>query len=201
MTPGAGHVEQQEADAVVLRARSGRCAPGRTSSRPGRRSEVQIFWPLTTKWSPSSSARVCSDARSRAGVGLGVALAPADLAAGDRRQVLALLLLGAELQQRRARSSRCRSRPAAAAAAARASPAQHPGLVGARARRRRTRAATSARSSRARPCASSHALRVGLELDSCARPSRCRPRCASAGASRRGSSIRARRAPRCENSR
>ena len=38
----------------------------------------------------------------RAGVGLGVTLAPADLAPADRRQVLALEFLAAEFQQRRA---------------------------------------------------------------------------------------------------
>ncbi len=31
--------------------------------------EVQIFWPLTTKWSPRSSARVCSAARSEPAFG------------------------------------------------------------------------------------------------------------------------------------
>ena len=31
--------------------------------------EVQTFWPLTTKWSPRSSARVCSEARSEPAFG------------------------------------------------------------------------------------------------------------------------------------
>ena len=32
--------------------------------------EVQTFWPLTTKWSPSRTARVRSASQVRAGIGL-----------------------------------------------------------------------------------------------------------------------------------
>ena len=43
---------------------------------------VQIFWPLTRKWSPLSSALVCREARSEPAPGSEIALAPAQLAAG-----------------------------------------------------------------------------------------------------------------------
>ena len=62
--------------------------------------DVQIFWPLITHWSPSSTARHAEVAEVGAGVGLGVALAPDVLAAQDAGQVVLLLLLGAPLQQR-----------------------------------------------------------------------------------------------------
>ena len=60
--------------------------------------EVQIFWPLMTHSSPSSTARRAEVAQVGAGVGLGVALAPLVLAAEDLGDELALLLLGAPLQ-------------------------------------------------------------------------------------------------------
>ena len=63
--------------------------------------EVQIFWPLMTKSSPSSIARVVSEARSDARAGLGIALAPDHLAAQGRADPALLLLLGAEFEQRR----------------------------------------------------------------------------------------------------
>ncbi len=42
--------------------------------------EVQIFWPLTSQWSPLSSALVCKAREVGAGARLGIALAPAHLA-------------------------------------------------------------------------------------------------------------------------
>ena len=76
-----------------------------------------------------------------AGVGLGVALTPADLAATDLRQVLALLLLGAVAQQGRPDHGE----PEADERERQAAPGQllreHLGLAPGRARRRRTRAA------------------------------------------------------------
>ena len=58
--------------------------------------------PLMTKSSPSRMALGLQRRQVRTRLGLGVALAPADLAADDLRQVLLLLLLGAEAQQGRA---------------------------------------------------------------------------------------------------
>ena len=46
--------------------------------------EHHTFWPLTTKWSPSRSARVDSDAEVAAGAGLGEQLAPHVVAAQRR---------------------------------------------------------------------------------------------------------------------
>ena len=79
-TPGWLHVDQHEADALVLlgvvsvrtrqKHQSAYCAP-----------EVQIFWPLISQWSPLSSHLVCRRGEVGAGAGLGVALAPAHLAA------------------------------------------------------------------------------------------------------------------------
>ena len=57
--------------------------------------DVQIFWPLMTKSSPSCSARGLEGGEVGAGVGLGESLAPPALAAGDASDVLALLGLGA----------------------------------------------------------------------------------------------------------
>ena len=63
---------------------------------------VQIFWPLTSQWSPLILALRLQGREVRAGARFGEALAPADLAARDRRDVLALLRLGSVLQQGRA---------------------------------------------------------------------------------------------------
>ena len=62
--------------------------------------DVQIFWPLMTHSSPSSTARQPRFAEVGAGVGLGVALAPEVLAREDAGQVVLLLLLGPPLQDR-----------------------------------------------------------------------------------------------------
>ena len=62
--------------------------------------DVQIFWPLSTHWSPSSVGPQRQAAEVGPGVGLGVALAPAVLAGQDARQVVPLLLLGAPHEQR-----------------------------------------------------------------------------------------------------
>ena len=50
-----------------------------------------IFEPLTMKWSPSCTARVCDPPPSETGVGLGVALAP-ELLAREHLAQMALLL-------------------------------------------------------------------------------------------------------------
>ena len=105
-----------------------------------------------------------------AGVRLRVALAPADLAARDLRQVLALLLLAAVLQQRRA------EHPDAEALQRRA--ALERGHLLAQDRRLRVReaaAAVVARPGRHRPAALAHALhpralRLALELEALAAP-------------------------------
>ena len=62
--------------------------------------DVQIFWPLSTHWSPSSVGPQRQAAEVGAGVGLGVALAPRVLAGQDPRQVVRLLLVGAPHEQR-----------------------------------------------------------------------------------------------------
>ena len=62
--------------------------------------DVQIFCPLSTHWSPSSSRLEPEAAEVGAGVGLGVALAPRVLAGQDARDVVLLLLLGAPHEQR-----------------------------------------------------------------------------------------------------
>ena len=63
---------------------------------------VQIFWPLMTHSSPSSTALVDSAGQVRPGVGLAEALAPGDLAREDLGQEELLLLLGPPLQDGRA---------------------------------------------------------------------------------------------------
>ena len=69
---------------------SAKCAP-----------EVQIFWPLMTKSSPSTVGTRLERRQIGAGIRLGIALAPDHLAAQRRRDPLLPLLLGASLQQRR----------------------------------------------------------------------------------------------------
>ena len=61
----------------------------------------QTFWPLTTQWSPSSSARVRAAGEVGAGAGLGEALAPDLLGREDLREVALLLLVGAVRDDRR----------------------------------------------------------------------------------------------------
>ena len=67
-----------------------RCAP-----------DVQIFWPLMMKSSPSATACVCSDARSEPEPGSLKPWHQKCLAGQDAREVLALLLLGAVDDDRR----------------------------------------------------------------------------------------------------
>ena len=62
--------------------------------------EVQIFCPLSTHWSPSSTPRKPMLERSLPAFGSRVALAPRVGARQDPRQVPVLLLVGAPLQQR-----------------------------------------------------------------------------------------------------
>ena len=62
--------------------------------------DVQIFWPLSTHWSPSSSRLQPEATEVGPGVGLRVALAPRVLAGEDARDVVLLLLLGAPHEQR-----------------------------------------------------------------------------------------------------
>ena len=61
----AGLIEfdQKEADAFVLRGWGSERANTKIQLA-SRALEVQSFWPLMTQWSPSSAARVDSDARS-----------------------------------------------------------------------------------------------------------------------------------------
>ena len=63
--------------------------------------EVHTFWPLTTKWSPSSTARVRRPARSLPAPGSLMPSAAVDLAAEDRHGPAFLLLVGAEVEDRR----------------------------------------------------------------------------------------------------
>ena len=63
--------------------------------------EVQTFWPFSTKSSPSRIGLGLEAREVGARARLGVALAPADLAADDRRQVLLPELLAALLQEER----------------------------------------------------------------------------------------------------
>ncbi len=71
-----------------------RCARAGSSSRRPRRTRSRPS-ALTTYSSPSSTAEVRSDGQVGAGVGLGEALAPHDVAAGDAGQVEPPLLVGA----------------------------------------------------------------------------------------------------------
>src|SRR5690606_8404642 len=96
-------------------------------------------------------------------VGLGVTLAPADLAADDLRQVLALLLLGAVFQQRGPEHPDTEGIQRAAAAEG-----AHLGGEDARFRRGQPAAAVLARPGGGRPATLGHALepealRLGLE--------------------------------------
>ncbi len=92
------HRHQQEGDA--------RCLGASKSVRASRKmwsarwpADVQVFWPLITHSSPSSTAEVRMPGEVGTGVRLGVALAPALLAGQDPRQVVRLLLLGAQVDQ------------------------------------------------------------------------------------------------------
>ena len=58
------HRAQQERDAGVLGAASGSVRQSTKIQLAGARRSVQIFWPLITHSSPSSVARVPSEARS-----------------------------------------------------------------------------------------------------------------------------------------
>jgi hypothetical protein len=60
---GRLHVDQHVGDAVVLR-RVGLGATRANIQSASVAFDVQIFWPFTTQWSPSSSPFVRSDARS-----------------------------------------------------------------------------------------------------------------------------------------
>ena len=62
--------------------------------------EVQTFWPLTTKSSPSSTARVDRPARSLPAPGLAHAEAPGHLAPQGRQRPPLDLLLGAVVEER-----------------------------------------------------------------------------------------------------
>ena len=104
-------------------------------------------------------ARVCKAGQVGAGARLAVALAPADLAAHDRRQVLALLLLAAVLEQHRAEHPQAEAASAARGSRARAAPRRGSPPRPPTARRRRTASARWARSSRAPPCARATAAR------------------------------------------
>ena len=64
-------------------------------------SDVQIFWPLTTKSSPSRTARVRSDARSEPGLRLRHALTPDVVGAHHPGEQCPLLRVGAVLHDRR----------------------------------------------------------------------------------------------------
>ena len=59
------------------------------------RSEVQTFWPLTKKWSPSRTARVGQIGEVGAGTGLGEALAPDLIGVEDGLEPALLLRVGA----------------------------------------------------------------------------------------------------------
>ena len=64
--------------------------------------ETHVFWPLTTKWSSCSTARVRSDARSEPASGSEKPWHQISSADEDRRDVAEALLVAAEAQQRRA---------------------------------------------------------------------------------------------------
>ena len=64
--------------------------------------DVQTFWPFSDEVVAVADGLGLQAREVGAGAGLGVALAPADLAADDRRQVLALQLLAALLEEERA---------------------------------------------------------------------------------------------------
>ncbi|GCC45919.1 hypothetical protein chiPu_0030186, partial [Chiloscyllium punctatum] len=95
-----GHVEQDEADAVVL---LGRRIGAHQAEDPvgivgvGGPDLLAVDDVVVTVADRAGLQR----GEVRAGVRLGIALAPADQARGDLRQMLLLLLLGAVFQQRR----------------------------------------------------------------------------------------------------
>ena len=95
-----GHVEQDEADAVVLLR--GRIGAHQAEDPVG---VVGVGGPDLLTGDDVIVAVAFGAGLQRgevgAGVGLGVALAPADQAGGDLRQMLGLLFLGAVFQQRR----------------------------------------------------------------------------------------------------
>ena len=137
---------------------------------------MYVFSPLSTQPPSTRSARVLSAGDVRAGARLGDA-ERADLLAGDRgHEVALLLLLGAELPDRRRGDVRVRAEPGGGAARAACAPAPRtaPPRAGSRRPGRRTRSGTSARAGPARPASaktssgnqrsSSHCVRVRRQL-------------------------------------
>ena len=75
--PAACMSTTKHGDAPVLRARRGRCGPGRGPSRRTGRSDVHTFWPLSTPAAVDRRRRACvTDGEVAAGVGLAEQLAP-----------------------------------------------------------------------------------------------------------------------------
>ena len=82
--PWRRHVDHEARDAVVLRARRGRCGRGRCPSRPRRAIDVHTFCPVSSQPPSTRTALVVSDGEVGAGARLAEQLAPRDLAAQRR---------------------------------------------------------------------------------------------------------------------
>ena len=112
--PLRGHVEQDEADAVVLLA--GRVGAHQAENPVG---EIGVGGPDLLAVDDEIVAVALGPGLQRgeigSGVRLGIALAPADQPGGDLRQMLLLLRLGAVFQAAPVPASRCQRKPAAAA--------------------------------------------------------------------------------------
>ena len=130
----------------------------------------------------------------RSGVRFGIALAPADQARGDLRQMFLLLRLGAVFQQRRSEHGNAERRPAAAARRSPPSPgARSCALFADRGRRRHIPSANAARSSPCRASARTRRAAARRRIWRCGRPRTCRLRRSSACAFPAGNWPRARR--------
>ena len=197
---GRRHVEQEEADALVLGL--GRCAH-QAEDPVGL---VGVAGPHLLAVDQPMIALVLGLGLQARQVGsrarLRIALAPADFAARDLAADMLLLLLVAELEQRRAEHRDAEAGQRRPRADRAPFPPSAPWSRPATARRRHSPSASRARSSRAPPSRSSHCFCAGaLERRDCARPSRRPPRTASARAFRAGNWPPARRAFRSGTSR
>ena len=114
---------------------------------------VQTFWPLTTQWSPASTARVVMRGEVGAGARLGEALAPDDLVVQHRLDDLGLLLVGADGHHRGAEEGQAQRVDGQRGVATAPSPRRRsPSATGCR-RGRRTPSARRFRRSRHGPSA------------------------------------------------
>ncbi len=193
-----GHVEQDEADAVVLLR--GGIGADQAEDPVG---VVGVGGPDLRARDDEIVAVAFGAGLERgeigAGVRLGIALAPADQARRDLRQVLLLLRLVAVFEQRRPQHPDAEARQRRTRAHLRHLGAQHLVLGSARGHRRHIPSASPARSSPCRACARTRCAAARRRISCCVRPrTRRRPR-SPACASPAGSWLPARRASRSRN--